>query len=113
MGDDTHWTSFWRAHKGNSGPPPPTPVVDFEREMAMACLYGFKHNCCYASLEIVSLLVVGQSSHVSVLYRHGEGYGNASTNPAHIASVPRTEGPVFFHADSPDGPLIPTLPPRP
>ena len=110
--DNETWSLFWSVHKAGVWPEPPPPVVDFTTYIVVGCIQGVWTDCCSTYVEIDGIRSSGGEYVVSVVRHYEHGMLMALTNPYHIVTTERTEGPVRF-VDANTGAPIPELPPVP
>src|SRR5215470_9736911 len=96
------WAGLWSRHMRTQIAPPPPPPVDFSRDMVVALFMGERPTGGYA-IEVTR--IERTDSGLSVHYRTTRPdpaamHAQALTQPFHLVSLPRTDGPVTFVAES-------------
>ncbi len=65
------WSGFWAAHKNGTWPFPPTPGIDFEKEIVLVCILGWVEHCCQSFVNITAVVRTADGYSVTVdMYRH-------------------------------------------
>jgi len=88
------WKTLWKEH----APTEKMPPIDFSKQMVVGVFLGSKPTAGYA-VEIVGVRTQGNDLVVEVARREpGRGTLAAQilTEPFHLVSVPRRDGPVRF-----------------
>ncbi len=101
--NQTEWDALWRkAHaprsKNQEIPPPPSPPVDFDREMVLAVFQGVRSSGGY-SIQISEVIQTKEKLITVVKQRTlcpGSVTTQAFTHPSHLVRVPKSAKPVCF-----------------
>jgi hypothetical protein len=100
--DREAWEALWRRIHQRQSPLPPTPAVDFARQMVVAAALGTRPSGGY-SIFVDSARGAGDGAVVvvrSVSPGARCGVTGALTEPVDVALVPRREGAVTFEERS-------------
>jgi hypothetical protein len=92
------WSRLWTRIVSNHGPTPPTPAIDFSKEMLLVAAMGTRATGGY-SIEIEAVDRDSSGITASVRSRSpGKSCGTTSalTAPVAIVRVPRSDKPVRF-----------------
>lgn len=95
---DADWRTLWKAHTAHRVPPPPVPPVDFTSAQVVGVFLGQRSSGGYA-VDILSLS--DEADARTVTYREIRPPANTLqitvlTQPFHLRTVPRRDGPVRF-----------------
>ena len=97
------WSAFWKRHSSTNPNPPPTPIIDFNREMVVGVFLGEKSTGGY---EVEIVRAERRDSSLYFYYRGknplpGTMVTQALTQPFHLVKVPKYENlQVVFRRDS-------------
>ena len=96
---DADWKALWRDHAGDT----PLPAVDLASRMVVAVFLGSRSSGGYA-VEITGARKDGGT--LVIEWRETRPAADAIaaqviTSPAHLASIPRFDGPVRFERVAP------------
>jgi hypothetical protein len=92
--DETAWARLWRAHAGDSLPPP----VDFSSHTVLAVFLGSRPSGGF-DVEITAVGQEGAATLVEWIERRpgpGEMTAAVMTSPAHMVAVPKLSGEIRF-----------------
>lgn len=97
------WVALWGQHMQIQAAPPSAPPVDFSRDMVVALFMGERST---GGHQIEVTHVERADSGLAVRYRSqspdpGAMVSQALTQPFHLITIPRDDGPVVFVAESP------------
>ena len=97
------WAAFWGRHTQAQTRPPPTPPVDFSRDMVVVLFMGERATGGY---EIEVTNVERTDVGLSIRYRTrspdpGAMLIQALTQPFHLIRLPRIDGSVIFEPEGP------------
>ena len=97
------WKALWKRHSSTEANPPPAPLIDFDREMAVGVFLGEKHTGGY---EVEIVRAERRDSALYVYYREkspppGTMVTQALIQPFHLVKFPKYEKlQVIFRRDS-------------
>ncbi|MGH7301983.1 MAG: protease complex subunit PrcB family protein [Candidatus Rokuibacteriota bacterium] len=96
------WAALWSRHMRTPAAPPPPPSVDFSRDMVAALFMGERPTGGYA-IEVTQ--IERTDAGLSIRYRTTRPdpagmYTQALTQPFHLITLPRVDGPVTFVSES-------------
>ncbi|MFL5542199.1 MAG: protease complex subunit PrcB family protein [Longimicrobiaceae bacterium] len=92
------WAALWSDITRNYVSPQPLPQVDFGTDMLLVAGMGIRTSTGY-SIEIASVHATPGGLAATVVHHlpgNGCVAGMAETEPVHVVSVPRQDGPVRF-----------------
>lgn len=97
--DPNSWASIWAQIVAGSGPPVPTPSVDFERDMLIIAAMGARNTGGY----VITIDSVTRRAGALTAWIREESPGRSCgttlslTQPIALARLPRIAAPVAFH----------------
>jgi len=97
------WNAFWKRHSSTNPNPPPTPIIDFNREMVVGVFLGEKSTGGY---EVEIVRAERRDSALYFYYREespapGAMVTQALTQPFHLVRVAKYDNPqIVFRRDS-------------
>jgi hypothetical protein len=100
--NEDEWRAMWKHHTSNVLPRPEPPEVDFDRDMVVCVLTGYKPTTGYG-ITVVRVIPKGDGLYVEAVGttpEFGAILPQVVSHPFHMIAVPRRDGVVTTRTET-------------